>query len=96
MKKVIIRRDMVTKAIEKAVDDAIEGADFNVHTKVVEVIRVNGIGERIINAALDYAKEKGVKAEVKYWGHGGAEVRYGDACGPDMGDWNDPSSRHHY
>jgi len=99
MKKVIIRRDMVTKAILNAVDNAIEDVDFKVGVKVVsEISRNSPTGDRIIEAVQAYAVLKGVPSEVRYWGDGTVEVRLADnASAPsDSIEYCDKSNPCHY
>lgn len=99
MKKVIIRRDMVQKAIEKAVDNAMIGYHYELGVKVVHSIKTHApTGELIVEAVQDYARSKGVPSEVKYWGDGTCEVRLADRASVpsrDM-DYCDKSNPIHY
>ena len=75
MKKIVIRKDMVKKAILKAVDNAIDEVDFKVGVKrVYDIRRDTPTGEKIIAAVEAYAKTKGVGVKTREWGDGTAEV----------------------
>lgn len=94
-----LRKDTIKKAIKKAVPGAMEGQDFDVRTNMVYNIDTDHpTGDAIVKAVLDLAKEKGVGADVKYYGDDTTEIRMGKLAANkvDRGDWNDPATVHHY
>jgi len=96
MKKVIIRRDLVTKAIIADVEGVRIDIDCEINTNSVRVLVEGDIGDRVIEACYAYAKKKNVPARVRYWGDGTREFRFHESPPTEAFEFCDKANPCHY
>lgn len=98
MKKVIIRKASVVKAIKAVLPDAREAGcdrDFEMGTRYVEIVNTGERGEMVLEGVKNFCKEKCIALTIKHWGYGGYGVYLDQEPAPAQ-DYCDKSNPIHY